>query len=586
LAILLTAVAVFFSQSLFLQSAYAQVPVQECGVDVDADIVVMLDVTGSQSAADIQIEKDAMVALLDFFSAATIKPRIAIGSFNCPPTTVANPCTTGAARILPGGSLTNSYGDKVAKTGLYGVIDALVGELPNGDGRGRTNLEAAINVAQAELATSGLPEDDYLILVTDGIPNRPDDAPPGSCVSGNPDPFTTCNCLPARTVSSAAATAAETSLIGTTIFTIGYIGNAGGSSCNANDEMVAANFLQNEIASDPSRYFEGNADLSGIFEQIMRDISCDDNNPCTLDNCDEQQQPFLCVNDPISALQCDCENTPNGTKILDSFGACCEPADIDDCGVCNGNNADLNDCGVCFVANQKDTCGACPGEPNYGDTTACEDCNGVPNGTSKLDDCGVCVSANQPDDANRDDCGVCFGNNADKDDCGVCSGSNSAQDLCGVCFGDNSLCGNVCEETVIADTLFALDGLGRKALLNVRRLVKDIRRATGKKRSNRSAIAEAAQLYQTNWQLTWSIPTIIKSDCSLESLCVTVSNTEPLNQYELNHQRLTQIANQLIKKLKRLGVRTKRAKKRTEKIAAEDDALILTVPTTSQDCSS
>ena len=50
---------------------------------------------------------------------------------------------------------------------------------------------------------------------------------------------------------------------------------------------------------------------------------------------------------------------------------------------------------------------------------------------SRLD--GECVAYDGPD---TDDCGVCFGTNADKDDCGVCYGNNEDIDECGVCFGD------------------------------------------------------------------------------------------------------------------------------------------------------
>ena len=42
--------------------------------------------------------------------------------------------------------------------------------------------------------------------------------------------------------------------------------------------------------------------------------------------------------------------------------------------------------------------------------------------------------------SDKDECGICFGNNADKDECGICFGNNARMDECGVCFGYNTTC--------------------------------------------------------------------------------------------------------------------------------------------------
>lgn len=57
----------------------------------------------------------------------------------------------------------------------------------------------------------------------------------------------------------------------------------------------------------------------------------------------------------------DCEGTLHGN------------VELDDCGVCGGDNEDKDDCGECF-----------------GDNSACVDCEGVPNGGAVIDNCGVC----------------------------------------------------------------------------------------------------------------------------------------------------------------------------------------------------
>lgn len=90
-----------------------------------------------------------------------------------------------------------------------------------------------------------------------------------------------------------------------------------------------------------------------------------------------------------------------------------------------------------------DECGVC-----YGDNSSCLDCLGVPNGESFLDNCGVCDS-----DTTNDCTQDCDGN----------WGGNLVYDNCGVCDGDNTSCSslqisNVNITTGVIDiTLIAVD---------------------------------------------------------------------------------------------------------------------------------
>jgi len=168
----------------------------------------------------------------------------------------------------------------------------------------------------------------------------------------------------------------------------------------------------------------------------------------------------------------DCMGTPNGDAVVDNCGICDSDSSNDcvqDCAnewggnaveetyyfdedgdglgagesveYCNSsvpdgwvlNNDDIEpDC----TTNDIDDCGVCGG-----DNSSCADCTGVPNGDSVLDNCGVCD--NNPENDCPFDCAGIPGGNAYYDDCGICSGGstehnpNSDMDQCGVCFGSN-----------------------------------------------------------------------------------------------------------------------------------------------------
>ena len=88
------------------------------------------------------------------------------------------------------------------------------------------------------------------------------------------------------------------------------------------------------------------------------------------------------------------------------------------------------------------------------------DCAGVCFGTSLIDDCGDCSLLGNFN-SSQDDCGVCYGGNADQDcagecggaaiadECGVCDGSGLNEDGC--CGDETTDCAGVCDGTAIDD---------------------------------------------------------------------------------------------------------------------------------------
>lgn len=537
-----------------------------CGTSANADIVIMIDQTGSVEAAALVQEKNAAKDLLDFFSTAGVKPRVAIGSFH-----VSSGSCAGGSNILPGGSLTDVYGDRNTSTGLYGVIDGISGTC------GNTDINAAINAAQSHLAGSGGTGTNNIILISDGIANRPTSWPDFVGGENSGASCQTCNCPEGRDAGEFAAIDAKNASTATRIFAIHFVG---GGSCSAGNNAIAATYMQNEIASSPSDYYEGDADLSGVFLAIASQIGCNDDNPCTVDSCDEQTN--TCVNESDPAAQCDCAGVPggnhipdgngvccdptfiddcnvceglnrdkdkcgvcfgddstcadclgipNGPNVNDQFGGCCEPSAIDDCGVCNGGNEGKDDCGVCFGGNEaKDACGVC-----FGDGSSCADCLGVPNGTAtydqfenccqpgEIDDCGRCNGGNE----DKDNCGVCFGDNstcadcagtpggeAVVDDCGVCDGNNASKDSCGICSGGDAakdLCGvcfgdNTTCENVCQETIVTPTLFELDGLgLDYFQFVNQTVKAVRKASGNKNAFATQLEEAQTLYIVNWSL---------------------------------------------------------------------------------
>jgi len=136
----------------------------------DADVVLMLDRTGSMSSSDLTAERVAAKAFLDVFASAATPPYIAIGAFG--------DSTNGGdeAFIEPGASLTRSkspapYGDDDSSndSDLYDAID----DVTAGNSSVGTNIEDALEIAAAELSANASTSSRAIVLISDGDPNEP-----------------------------------------------------------------------------------------------------------------------------------------------------------------------------------------------------------------------------------------------------------------------------------------------------------------------------------------------------------------------------------------------------------------------------
>lgn len=306
----------------------------------------------------------------------------------------------------------------------------------------------------------------------------------------------------------------------------------------------------------------------------------------------------------VGECQFDCFGEPGGLAQFDDCGVCEGGNQAkDDCGVCFGNNENKDDCGVCFGNNEdKDDCGVCNGGNQdidqcgvcFGDNTSCADCAGVPNGTAVLDACGVCDGdgtscldcAGVPNGTSvLDACGVCDGDGTSCLDCAGVPNGTAVLDTCGVCDGDGSSCVNVCEESNILSELLELDGLGLEYKSYIEDLARRLKKRTGKTKSGNKQIKQASELYTSSWELTWSIPQQIQTNCTNAEQCVTVSHVSALSGYEQNHSAFGQLANQLLKQLKKNGLKVKKLQKRKNKIDTKEAELISKIPVSSESCS-
>ena len=162
---------------------------------------------------------------------------------------------------------------------------------------------------------------------------------------------------------------------------------------------------------------------------------------------DDTTTYFPCEVDSKPRAELDECGVCNGdsSTCVDCLGQFQGPAITDACGVCEGNNGTCTDCaGVLFGTSVVDACGEC-----RGDNSTCADCAGVPNGTGCYDACDVCNG----DGTSCIDCkGILFGSNV-ADVCGVCNGAGtscldcagvpngtSCYDQCDVCDGDGQSC--------------------------------------------------------------------------------------------------------------------------------------------------
>jgi hypothetical protein len=264
------------------------------------DVVVMIDLTGSTSAADVDKEREATRSLLRQFSQIVPKPRVSIGSFNVVNERAEN--ADNAARIQAGGELTDSYGNEQSVTGLFEVLN----KLPRPDGY--TDIGAAISVAQAHLDATGGSGRDFIVLITDGTSNRPGTASYSGCNA--------CGCDNALAATRISAT--ESKAKGTTIFGVHYQGNAFNTTC-PNEPQAGLNFLKSDIVTSENTFFESFGDLPSMFASISCAVRCDDGNSCTADSCNTTSgqcefAPSTTDSDKDGIV--DCSDTCKGNDLL------------------------------------------------------------------------------------------------------------------------------------------------------------------------------------------------------------------------------------------------------------------------------
>lgn len=221
------------TQCLSPQSISVQ-PAPDC-----ADVVVMLDRTGSMTSTDLSNEQTAAKGLIDLYDTVNPTPKLGIGRFGIS-------SGNSNAEVQTRGQLTTNYGDddfgSDSDNDLYDATE----EATVSGSNVYTNLASAISVGDGELNsgrhTSG--KGKVLILISDGEPNRPCSDGTESCGSS----VTTF----AKNAATSAANTAKTSHgidnLPTEIFTI-HFGNAGTN--NTNKHFLAS------LASDNSLYGSG-----------------------------------------------------------------------------------------------------------------------------------------------------------------------------------------------------------------------------------------------------------------------------------------------------------------------------------------
>lgn len=258
---------------------------QSCGVGTDAEIVLMLDRTGSMEPSDIAEEKEAAFEFIRFFENAQARPRIALGSFHS--LSVPGYAQEGYENLYLYNGV--EYSHARIHHQLTTDYEELYPLLSNSTtiplwGNGGTNIAQMIRVGETELLERGDPSKRrILIALTDGEPSQPG----WYTYPCHPDP---CNCTPAVDFATSSASIARSN--GVEIFTI-YYGGAGSGRYDCEAEGIK--LLKEEIVSAPvsSHFVDGNSALSEVFVALAGQLSCDDGKSCTEDRCEGNQCVFI-----------------------------------------------------------------------------------------------------------------------------------------------------------------------------------------------------------------------------------------------------------------------------------------------------
>lgn len=252
----------------------------------NVDIVFMLDDSGSMLQAAFASAVDAVQDVVNLYRPYALRPRIAIGRFSW---SLAVP-TSGPQDDGNRGA----YID-VALTTDYTLLDAWLYNNAYRDGvyhrdppkisGGWTPLSRAIKRSTSILTDPNRRR--YMVLLTDGFTNKPTVAP------GSPtDPSCSqrCTCPAARSDANSEASLAKAT--GIQIYVKLYYSDDNGACSQGNwcDNYSVCSWLTGDIATSPDTFWghDGPPDPSEFpcdFVQIVQIINCDDDNPCTRDNC-------------------------------------------------------------------------------------------------------------------------------------------------------------------------------------------------------------------------------------------------------------------------------------------------------------
>ena len=150
------------STALLPGHAAAQLSGQVC----DADIVLMLDRTGSMTASDLTHERTAAKAFLNTFATAAVPPFISIGALGDD--------TNGGLEAFIKKALGRPYGDDDAANDNdhYNAIDILTAT----NSSVGTDIADALSVANTELTSHGSTGSRVVVLISDGDPDKPTNA--------------------------------------------------------------------------------------------------------------------------------------------------------------------------------------------------------------------------------------------------------------------------------------------------------------------------------------------------------------------------------------------------------------------------
>ena len=162
-------------------------------------------------------------------------------------------------------------------------------------------------------------------------------------------------------------------------------------------------------------------------------------------------------------------------------------------------------------------------------------------------------------------------------------------DRCSVCNGDGTSCLG-CTSQNIKPKLFSLDGAAFDQKNTVRDAARLLAQVTKNHKAGSAEVAEAFELYNSSWNLAWSMPEV-NVQCTNSQFCVSVDNVPTIEVYTSNADRLLKLAKGLARKARKLGnARQQRSAKQIIKRAKHfyDNAITdsKTVPQTYDACSS